>query len=437
MNNTNETQGIHILTTNPQNKQLNVNVNSTIDVEFSSDIDMGSLVKNIIVLQDINRIFKGPEDLKDYSQYSIVKGNISYQDKIVTYTPSNQFEVNSTYIVLINNEVTDITGNKLKQKYLFSFTTEEVASYGPCEIISPKYGNICSKLPCFTWKNQHSPSYEFQISKINSFETLLVDEIISGNEINETISYIPDINVQEGIYHIRVKSENGEWSNVHQIFIKPITDDVVASEDTPILKNFDEFLDDIIEPLEILEVFPEDGSTNVSLKTNIFYIKMKGKVDKDRINFGESYIYGESIDEDEEYKSHYYVDGIWTLVYDSYNDVTYLVFNIMDTKEQSSEEENPEQNPEENPENPENSENQGENNPENTENGENIENNTENNENLEENTSENNQNEGENTSENSQNEGENNTENIETSEESNNTEDENINNDNSENIIEG
>lgn len=472
MNNTNETQGIHILTTNPQNKQLNVNVNSTIDVEFSSDIDMGSLVKNIIVLQDINRIFKGPEDLKDYSQYSIVKGNISYQDKIVTYTPSNQFEVNSTYIVLINNEVTDITGNKLKQKYLFSFTTEEVASYGPCEIISPKYGNICSKLPYFTWKNQHSPSYEFQISKVNSFETLLVDEIISGNEIDETISYIPDINVQEGIYHIRVKSENGEWSNVHQIFIKPITDDVVASEDTPVLKNFDEFLDDIIEPLEILEVFPEDGSTNVSLKTNIFYIKMKGKVDKDRINFGESYIYGESIDEDEEYESHYYVDGIWTLVYDSYDDVTYLIFNIIDTEEQSSEEEeNPEQNPEKNPENPENSENQGENNPENTENGENSEKNpgnntenneenTENNENLEENTSENSQNEGENTSENSQNEEENDTENeqnlnnenseeseqneepsVETSEESNNTEnteDENIdNNDNSENIIEG
>lgn len=417
MNNTNETQGIHILTTSPSNKELNVNVNSTIDVEFSSDIDMGTLVKNIIILQDINRIFKGPDDLKDYSQYSVVKGSISYKEKILTYTPEKVFDTNSTYIVLLNNNITDITGNKLKQKYLFSFTTEEIASYGPCEFVSPKYGNICSKIPVFSWKNQNSPSYEFQMSKVNSFETLILDEIISGNEIDENISYIPDINVSEGIYHVRVKSENGEWSNIHQFFIKPITDDVVAKDDTPILKNFDEFLDDIVEPIEILEVFPEDKSTNVSLKTNIFYIKMKGKVDKDRINFNESYIYGENIDDESE--SHGLLDGIWTLIYDSYNDSTYLIFSVKPEEKIT--------------ENEENSENNGENQQENAENEENGENesteNTENNQNNDENTSENNQNESKNIIENEQNN---------PSEESNNTDNEENNNinDNSENIIE-
>ena len=69
--------------------------------------------------------------------------------------------------------------------------------------------------------------------------------MISGNEVEEEISYTPSFVPEEGIYHIRVKSENGEWSDVHQIFIKAVTDDVVASEDVPMLQNFDEFLDNV------------------------------------------------------------------------------------------------------------------------------------------------------------------------------------------------
>lgn len=331
MNNTNETQGIHILTTSPSNKELNVNVNTNISIEFSSDIDVGSLVKNILVLQDTNRIFNSISDLQDYSKYSIVQGNISYNNKILTYTPNEPFNTDSIYIVLLNNDIIDITGNKLKQKYVFSFKTEETASYGPCEIISPIYGNICNSIPTFTWVNQKSPSYIFQISKTNTFETLILDKAIAGNTIDTNISYVPEVDFKEGIYHIRVKSENGEWSNVHQIFIRPITDDVVALEDTPILQNFDDFLDNVVEPIEVLEIFPSNESTNVSLKTNIFYIKMKGKVDESRIDFSNSYAYGEVLDDDsDEYDSHGVVSGVWTLIYDSYSDCTYLIYKLLE-----------------------------------------------------------------------------------------------------------
>lgn len=328
MDNTNETQGVRVLSTVPALNETNVNVNSSIDVEFSSEINVGTIIKNIIVLEDINKIYTDINSLKDYSKFAVTKGSIVYDNMILTYTPNEPFHTDSNYIVILNDAISDITGNLLNQKYIFNFYTEKVATYPPCEFTSPKYGTIASSIPTFSWKNQNSLSYLFQISKVNTFETLIVEEVIAGNEISDTISYTPEFEIQEGIYHIRVKSENGEWSNVHQIFIKPITDDVIAYEDTPILQNFDEFLDNLIEPIEVLEVFPPDGASNVSLKTNIFYIKMKGKVDQDRINIGDSYVFGETLNEDSFSESHGIVSGEWIIIYDEYEDATYVIFQL-------------------------------------------------------------------------------------------------------------
>lgn len=348
MDNTNETQGIRILSITPANKAHDVNVNTGINVEFSADIDRSTLAKNIVVLEDINHIYKGPQSLKDYSKYAVTKGSISYSDKILTYTPLNPFNTDSTYIVMVNDAITDLTGNKLTKKLISCFSTEKIASFPPCEVTKPKYGTICSEMPLFAWKNQHSSSYEFQMSKVNSFEVLICDEMISGNEVEEEISYTPSFIPEEGIYHIRVKSENGEWSDIHQIFIKAVTDDVVASEDVPMLQNFDEFLDNVQEPLEILEIFPNDDDTNIALKTTVFYIKMKGRVDESRIDFSSSYIYGETVDAEHEEYSHNLLDGHWIWIYDQYNDVTFVIFKP--SKEINTEEENNEENVTENAE---------------------------------------------------------------------------------------
>lgn len=42
-----------------------------------------------------------------------------------------------------------------------------------------------------------------------------------------------------------------------QIFIKIITDAVIANEDTPELMHFDEFIEGLEEPIEVLEFFPK------------------------------------------------------------------------------------------------------------------------------------------------------------------------------------
>jgi hypothetical protein len=251
---------------------------------------------------------------------------------------------------MLNDKIADITGNQLVQKLISVFYTEKVASYPRCEIVAPKYGNITNEIPTFRWINQKSPSYVFQISKTNSFEVLIVDSVVPGNEYEEEISFTPEFNAQEGMYFIRVKSENGEWSDTHQIFIKPITDAVIAQEDTPEMIAFEDFFEGLVDPVEILEYFPKQNSINNSLKTNIIYIKIKGKLDESRIDLNNCSVYGESLDEDHEEYSHVEVSGSWSIVYDSYYDVTYIIFTpgLINPPEEEPEEEEPtEEEPEE------------------------------------------------------------------------------------------
>ena len=333
MNNTNETIGLRVLDVSPRHQSNNVNVHTNISITFSADIDPSSFFKNIVVLEDHNHIYKNVNSLKDYSQYSVVKGSISYKDKVLTFTPEEPFHTDTCYVMMLNGGITDITGNKMTKKHVSCFYTESVASFPRCEITSPKYGSIVHEIPEFVWKNQCSESYIFQVSKTNTFELLLCDEVIPGNKIEELIKYKPVFNAEEGMYHIRVKSENGEWSDVHQIFIKEITDAVVASQDTSEIMRLDEFLEDLEEPIEILEYFPPQDSVNINLKTNIVYIKIKGKVDEDRLKLDDCYVYGESFDEEHEEYAHETVDGKWTVVYDAYFDVTYVIFTPVNLDE--------------------------------------------------------------------------------------------------------
>lgn len=329
MNNYNETIGLRVLSVSPGHQSTNVNVNSSIEITFSADINPASFVKNIVVLEDHNKVYKNTNSLKDYSQYSVTKGAISYKERVLTYTPNEPFNTDTCYVVMLSDGITDITGNKMIKKHVSCFYTESVASFPRCEITSPKYGSIVNAIPEFVWKNQCSESYIFQVSKSNTFELLLCDEVIPGNKIEEYMKYTPIFNAQEGMYHIRVKSENGEWSSVHQVFIKEITDAVVAEQDTSEIMHLDEFLDGLEEPIEILEFFPSENSVNISLKTNIIYIKIKGKIDESRLRLDDCYVYGESFDEEHEEYAHETVDGKWTVVYDAYFDVTYIIFTPM------------------------------------------------------------------------------------------------------------
>lgn len=326
MNNYNETQGLRVVEVSPGQREGKVNVHSNIAITFTADINPASFARNIVVLEDYNKIFKNVNSLKDYSQYRVVKGSISYKDRVLTYTPDEPFNTDTCYVLMLNDGITDITGNRMIKKHVSCFYTESVASYPRVEILSPKYGAICEAMPEFTWKNQASESYEFQVSKSNTFELLLYNRIIPGQKVEGIMRHDPEFTPEEGMYHVRIRSENGEWSDVHQIFIKPVVDAVVAEQDTPEIMHLDAFLENLEDPIEVLEFFPSQDSINISLKINLIYIKIRGRIDDSKVRLEDSYVYGESFDEERPEIAHETVDGKWVVVYDSYFDVTYIIF---------------------------------------------------------------------------------------------------------------
>ena len=326
MNNGNETLGLSVISTIPEAHQTNVNVNKPIEIRFSGDINKSTLNNSIIIFEDYDGVYNGITSLKSSDKFNIVKGTLTYADRVIKFTPKQPLNINTRYIVVLNNTITDITGNKLLNKYVFAFNTEITRSYPKCEIVSPSFGMISGSVPEIQWNSQKAPSYIIQISKSNKFEVLLYETFVV-NEEDDVIAFTPDIPYKEGIYYVRVKSEGGEWSDPCQFFIKEITDAVIAEDDQSEEMYLADFLADLEEELEILEIFPADGSLNNSLKTNIFYIKIKGEIDEKQLDLNDFIVTGTAFDEEDDIEyEHGEVDGSWTVIYDPQYDCTYIIF---------------------------------------------------------------------------------------------------------------
>lgn len=326
MNNGNETLGLSVISTTPEAHQSNVNVNDILEITFSGDINRSTLNNSIIVFEDYDGVYNGVSSLKSSEKFNIVQGTLTYADRVIKFKPKVPLNVDTRYIVVLNNTIQDITGNKLIKKFVFAFNTEITKSYSKCEIVYPTFGLINNGMPTIQWKTQGAPSYILQISKSNKFEVLLYETFIVDNA-EPIIEFVPDMKYKEGLYYVRVKSEGGEWSDHCQFFIKVITDAIVSFEDQSEEIYLEDFLADLEEELEILEYFPTDNSINNSLKTGIIYIKIKGKVEENRFNFSEFEVTGEAFDEEDDAEfAHDIVDGYWTTVYDETDNCTYVIF---------------------------------------------------------------------------------------------------------------
>lgn len=334
--------GLRVMNVIPDDLMKNVNVHSEISIEFDSDLNLGSVKGNIVVLEDPNQVYKTVSDLQDTSKFTPVSGGLKYSDQTLVFTPNDTLKTNTVYIIIANSKITDILGNHLNKTLISTFTTEAVASYKKVSIVGPKYGEIVSSLPEIVWKNVGAPSYFIEFAKMNSFEVLCFQGIVPWTE-EDLLSYLPTFNVTEGIYYVRIKPENSaEWSDPLQFFIKPITDALVATEDEPM--DLREFMSGLEAPLEILEVFPPEDSVNVSLKTNMMFIRIRGKIDEDDINFQRSFVQGLIFSETDSVETeHLDVNGSWSIVYDGYYDETYVIFtpiSLEEKIEQPVEEEN-------------------------------------------------------------------------------------------------
>ena len=193
------------------------------------------------------------------------------------------------------------------------------------DIINTAVGGVVPTLPEIACTSVGSDAYYIEVSSQQTFETTVYATVIkkvfaTGLTPN---TCIPEIDLQDGLFYIRVRAMKGPWSEPVQIFIKKITAAITSQED---LSEFIQELDLNNMPLELLEVYPEQDDANLALSLGMTYFKFKGFIEFNAVDlFGSSV---EMISMENDTGIPVEVQGQWIHVYDEREDVTYLIFQI-------------------------------------------------------------------------------------------------------------
>lgn len=322
-----EILGLNVERTYPEPNTTNINVNSVITVKFNAEINTSTLVDSFTVLSDNTLSFTNSNSLKNTENFTQIKGSLTYKNCSLEFTPSEPLKKDTRYLICVKaNGVKDVTGKAMLVDYIGMFYTELTASLPGCTITSPTFGSIFQEIPSFSWADQKTKCYSFQVSKQVSFELLLCDVLVTNKTLNSDADsfYTPSLSLSEGLYYARVRAINGDWGEPLQFFIKDSTRALVSNEDTAEGILFS----DVPTEIEVIDMFPHENDCNVDTKVNIIYLKVRGQVEAKYINFNDCFVVGDLVDQDEAdtVVPHGYLQGEWTVVYDGDEDVTYVIF---------------------------------------------------------------------------------------------------------------
>jgi hypothetical protein len=213
--------------------------------------------------------------------------------------------------------------------FISSFYTELIATIDQCYILSPNPNSIFQSVPTIEWDKKITNAYVLQISKQSTFETIVYDKFLIGEDANNC-SHTPNIMLNDSLYYVRVKALSGLWTeNPLQFYIRNI-------EQSPVTV-YDENTDDIfgliansLSDLEILSVYPTDGHVQIDPTFENICITVKGKVDIDDIDLTQSYIEGTLYDEDDNDVAidMGILDSSLYVIYDDVKDITSIIFNL-------------------------------------------------------------------------------------------------------------
>ena len=313
---------LNIVATNPYPGMTNISATTDIKVEFSLDLDRSSIYGNIHVLKDVNDKFRGMGAVMDLNDYEIVRCNLYCADKVVTIKPINPLEINVKYIVYVSTNVMDILSGSLATPYVTYFVTQSEVGSSPVVLKEPadmailKPKGVLLKWVCA----DPTGPFTVDVSKSRDFAALSATAIVMEDQCS-----IPEA-MAEGLYFWRVRPLNGAVSEAWQFFIKNEVSAPVSVEDIVETDVVEEMFD---ESVEILETFPQEGFSGAGVNVKTFYIKMAGIVPLSHIDLSDCYVEGELNDPDDEgvVEGHGEVAGTWSVIQDSEEDATYLIFS--------------------------------------------------------------------------------------------------------------
>lgn len=309
-----DTLGLRVETINPESFKTKVNINSEISVLFNSDLDVSTVINNFIILKDSNLKYDSGEI--ELSDFEIVDGNVTYKDKTIVFSPFNQLDTNCRYIIyIVKNRIRDVLGNVMLVDYVSYFSTESHASLGECEILEPENNKTLSVLDRISLTSLDTDKYLIQISKIKTFDNLVIEKTIDTSTLEE------DLKLGDGLYYIRAKALNGAFGEPSVVTIRTNSNSVPTDQDLDESYIWQEYEND---ELKLLENLP--SGIDVNEKTNILYMKFNKVLDINDIDFYESFITGESNDDDNSEISHGELEGSYIVVNDDEKSESYVFF---------------------------------------------------------------------------------------------------------------
>lgn len=315
--------GLRVESSIPGKFATGISISSELNISFNSELNTRTIPNNVLILKDTRNQYVDNMEI-NVNNYEIVEGAITYRDKSIFFTSTNQLDKNSRYIIYVRKEsVSDILGNLMLTDYIASFTTETYDTFTPCDILEPLHNSIISSLDKILIEDVDSYRYIYQISKQPTFENVILEEISDSNEI------VKSFNIGDGLYYLRAKAENGERFGEAIIFsIKSYSGTTTTDQDIDDAYIYEPFED---ESLEIISSYPDFKSTNVNVKTNIMYMKFNKLIPLGDIDFYEAEIIGAFSDSDdlfnnESAKEHGELDGSFNVIYDEENVETYIFF---------------------------------------------------------------------------------------------------------------
>ncbi|AIY85394.1 bacterial Ig-like domain protein (plasmid) [Clostridium baratii str. Sullivan] len=310
MVNTVETVGIVVNSIYPLKKSTDVPIDTIIELEFNTDLKIGSLFDSVKLYKSLDEDFKHFEELK---------GEITYSSRVIKFKPSENLESNTLYKVSIEEGILkDINNNTMLVPFTSSFKTARNENISYININYPKNNSILNKLEYINISSDKFSRYDVQISSKNDFTSIVFEKsyIPQDGDYDSITIMLDDLKLEERNYYIRVvDKENNICSNQIQIGISDV-------------KEFDEFeeTDSFFDDIALVKTFPSNGAINVSRKINHVYIIVTGNVKKEDINdFNIEYV--SLSDEDSNDYLEINLDNL-ILEYNKENDTTSIFYKL-------------------------------------------------------------------------------------------------------------
>ena len=313
-----------VISVDPVNYATEVDVSSSIQVTFNTDLNTQSLSRNVIL-----RTSWGEE----------VEGRIVYRRKVITFTPLEPLEKGTNYVLTVQGDnnleddsqegIRSILDEAMAGTFTSRFMTDSTGLLPVPNVISPTNNTIIKELPTYTWEPvEGASSYEVEISKTNTFATKVFPLSEYSTIHNTTLS--PDIVYEDGIYYWRVRAvggvnDKGAWSPVMQFNLSRENLGQIVAEDGAFIDATDDVSFTGTMELELIETFPKELATLVPTNVANLYFRLIGDIDLSTIDMDSLQLDGVHISGDFEEEAHGRVSGKITIV-SSADFTTYIIF---------------------------------------------------------------------------------------------------------------